>query len=131
MLRATENWLAQVEYDLGTAEQMFAAGRHIYVIFMCHLALEKALKALVTEETGKLPPKIHDLIDLAQRARLLPSQDQREFIARLNDASVVTRYPDDLSQMMLQYPESLAREYLEKTKELVRWIRQDRRLSTS
>ncbi len=131
MLRATENWLAQVDYDLATGEQMLRGGRYIYVIFMCHLAVEKALKALISEETQKFPPRIHDLIDLAQRARLAPSQQQREFIARLSDASVVTRYPDDLSQMMSQYPESLARQYLEETKELVRWIRLDPRLGLS
>jgi len=31
---------------------------------MCHLAIEKALKAIVCEETKKAPPKTHDLIYL-------------------------------------------------------------------
>jgi HEPN domain-containing protein len=55
MLKATANWLARVDYDIATAEQMLHAGRYIYVIFMSHMALEKALKAVVTEETQKLP----------------------------------------------------------------------------
>lgn len=38
MLKATENWLAQVDYDLATAEHMLHAGRYIYVIFMSHMA---------------------------------------------------------------------------------------------
>lgn len=74
MLKATANWLAQVNYDLATAEQMLQAGRYIYVIFMRHMALEKALKALVTEETRKLPPRTHNLIDLAQRAHVVLAQ---------------------------------------------------------
>jgi hypothetical protein len=37
MLKATANWLAQVDYDLATAEQMLHAGRYIYVIFMSHM----------------------------------------------------------------------------------------------
>jgi hypothetical protein len=49
MLQATENWLVQVDYDLATAEHMLHAGRYIYVVFMCHLALEKMLKALEKE----------------------------------------------------------------------------------
>ena len=57
MLKATANWLAQVDYDIATAEHMLHAGRYIYVIFMSHMALEKILKALVTEETQKLPPR--------------------------------------------------------------------------
>ncbi len=128
MLRATENWLAQVDYDLTSAEHMLNSGRHVYVIFLCHLALEKALKALVTEETGKLPPRTHNLIDLARRAKLTPSEKHRDFIGRLNDVSVVTRYPENLSEVVSQYPESVAREYLDKTKEIVAWLRKDPRL---
>jgi hypothetical protein len=77
MLKATANWLAQVDYDLATAEQMLRAGRYIYVIFMSHMALEKALKALVTEETQKLPPRTHNLIDLAQRAQVSCRRNSR------------------------------------------------------
>lgn len=131
MLKATENWLAQVDYDLATAEHMLHAGRYIYVIFMSHLALEKTLKALVTEETRSLPPRTHNLIDLAQRSRPDLSQTQRDFIGKMNNASIATRYPDDLSQMVVQYPETVAREYLEQTKELIAWLRQDPRLQRS
>jgi HEPN domain-containing protein len=130
MLKATANWLAQVDYDLATAEQMLHTGRYIYVIFMSHMALEKALKALVTEETQKLPPRTHNLIDLAQRARLVLSQAQQDFLGKINNTSVVVRYPDDLSTMVSQYPEAIAQDYLERTKELIRWVRQDPRLQT-
>ncbi len=130
MLKATQNWLAQVDYDLVTAEQMLASGRNIYVVFMCHMALEKALKAVVTEETRELPPRTHNLIDLTRRAHLTPSQEQQEFIGRINDASVVTRYPEDLSRIVADYPASIAKQYLEETKELVQWILQDPRLLT-
>ena len=56
---------------------------------------------------------------------------QRDFIGRINSASIVTRHPDDLSQMVIQYPETVAREYLEQTKELIAWLRQDARLQMS
>lgn len=131
MLKATANWLAQVDYDVATAEQMLHTGRYIYVIFMSHMALEKALKALVTEETQKLPPRTHNLIDLAQRARVVLSQEQQDFLGKLNNTSVIVRYPDDLSAMVSQYPEVIARDYLERAKELITWLRQDPRLQTS
>ena len=130
MLKATANWLAQVDYDVATAEHMLHVGRYIYVIFMSHMALEKALKALVTEETQKLPPRTHNLIDLAQRARVVLSQAQQDFLGKLNNTSVVVRYPDDLSALVSQYPEAIAQDYLERTKELILWVRQDPRLQT-
>ena len=127
MLKATANWLAQVDYDIATAEQMLHAGRYIYVIFMSHMALEKALKALVTEETQKLPPRTHNLIDLAQRAHVVLSQEQQDFLGKINNTSVVVRYPDDLSALVSQYPEAIAQDYLERTRELILWVRQDPR----
>ena len=60
---------------------------------MSHLALEKMLKALVTEETQMLPPRTHNLIDLAQHAKLNLSQTQRDFIGKINNS----QYSDALS----------------------------------
>ena len=93
-------------------------------------SLEKALKALVTEETQQLPPRTHNLIDLAQRAHVVLSQEQQDFLGKINNTSVVVRYPDDLSAMVSQYPEAIAQDYLERTKELILWVRQDPRLQT-
>ena len=131
MLQATENWLVQVDYDLATAEHMLHAGRYIYVVFMCHLALEKMLKALVTEETQMLPPRTHNLIDLAQQGKLNLSQAQRDFLGKINNASIATRYPADLAQLVAQYSALVVRDYLEQTQEIITWLRQDPRLQTS
>jgi HEPN domain-containing protein len=128
MLKATENWLAQVDYDLIAAENMLQTGSYIYVIFMCHLTLEKTLKALVTEETKTMPLRTHNLINLTQRAKIILSQEHQDFIGKINDASVVTRYPDGLSKLMSEYDKPIAQEYLKITKEIVLWIRQDPRL---
>lgn len=49
MRKDTSNWIALAEYDLETARHMLATRRFLYVVFMCHLALEKMLKAHVTE----------------------------------------------------------------------------------
>jgi HEPN domain-containing protein len=57
VLKETRNWIESSEYDLKTAEHMMSAGRYLYVVFMCHLAIEKLLKAIVHETTGGLPPK--------------------------------------------------------------------------
>lgn len=56
MRRETENWLKMVDYDIATAGHMQESGRYIYVVFMCHLAIEKMLKAIVSEATGESPP---------------------------------------------------------------------------
>ena len=66
---------------------------------MSHLALEKILKALVTEESSRLPPRTHNLIDLAQRSGLSLAQEQRDFIGKLNNANVVMCYQDEIEKI--------------------------------
>ena len=60
------------EYDIETAKAMLKSGRYLYVGFMCHQVIEKALKAVVARDCaeGELSPKTHDLGKLAARTNL-------------------------------------------------------------
>jgi len=120
----TENWIALTDYDLETARHMLMTGRYLYVIFLCHLALEKLLKAHVAEVTQTLPIKTHDLIYLVKKCELVLSQNHLDFIGKINTASIPTRYPDDLQRSLKDYPESVARDYLNQTTELIQWLKQ-------
>ncbi|WP_407635230.1 HEPN domain-containing protein [Kyrpidia tusciae] len=67
--------------DIPTAYFLKRAGkRKLESAFFAHLTVEKALKSLVAQNTHKVPPKIHNLVGLAKRARLHTTQDQREFL---------------------------------------------------
>lgn len=116
MIKETKNWMDSSDYDYKTAEHMFQTGRYIYVIYMCHIAIEKILKALIHETSGKLPPKTHDLIYLTKLAEVQLSEDLLKFIGKINNASIATRYPEDLSRLISSYPKSVAKEYLGETK---------------
>ena len=56
-----EEWLLQADFDLDTANDLLEKGRIFYAVFMCHLAVEKALKGLFWRKLGSIPPKTHDL----------------------------------------------------------------------
>lgn len=128
MLKETKNWIESSDYDAQTATHMLQTGRYIYVIFMCHLAIEKLLKAIVHEDTGKLPHKTHDLIYLLQITKINLPEHLLEFVGKINNASIVTRYPEDLSKIISAYPERVAKEYLNCTYEVITWLKQDARL---
>ena len=70
MRKDTSNWIALAEYDLEIARRMLATRRFLYVVFMCHLTLEKMLKAHFTESTQSIPVKTHDLIYLIKKSQL-------------------------------------------------------------
>jgi len=111
------------DYDRETAHAMFRSRRYVYCIFMCHLAIEKALKGLYWELTGKFPPKTHSLLFFVKELHLRLPQDLLDFIGKLNDASVITRYPEDLQRVVKAYPRRVAQEYLRATDEVLQWLK--------
>src|SRR4030065_285455 len=123
MRKDTANWIAMADYDLDTARHMLATGRYLYVVFLCHLALEKMLKAYVTELTQTMPQKSHDLIFLVKKCDLELPELYLDFIGKINTASIPTRYPDDLQRTIQDYSEPVAQEYLRQAEEIVRWLK--------
>jgi HEPN domain-containing protein len=65
MKQTTLNWLRGAEYDIQTAESLLKTRRYIYVVFMCHLAVEKTLKAIIAETVTIAPPRTHQLVPFA------------------------------------------------------------------
>mgnify|MGYP000672160389 FL=1 len=119
------------DYDIGTAEHMLNTGRYLYVIFMCHLALEKMLKAHVTEVTKEIPRKTHDLLYLVEKVKLELPKEYLDFVGKINTTSVPTRYPEDLQKMLKEFPKNVAEDYLRKTKEVIAWLKSHPNLHTS
>ncbi len=130
MTKATKNWIATANYDKKTAEAMLKSERYIYVIFMCHLAIEKMIKAVISTEIKGLPPKSHGLLYLSQKASIRFPDDIQEFIDRIDNVSIVTRYPEDLRKLTREFNLDKAKEVLKMTRRTLRWLKQDKRLKT-
>jgi HEPN domain-containing protein len=110
MSKDHKEWILQAEYDMETADIMFNAGRYFYAVFMCHLAIEKALKGIFLLKTGEIPPKTHNLIFLLSKTTIKPNEDIGIFITELNEANITTRYPDDLRNMQKEYSKEIVEE---------------------
>lgn len=124
MSKNPQEWLNQADYDMETAEYIFSGKRYIYAVFMIHLAIEKALKGVFHKKRGEFPPKTHNLIYLAGECYLKPPKDIGLFLAKLNEASIVTRYPEDLSRIRGLYTETVTRDFIVKAKESLLWIKE-------
>ena len=128
MNKETKNWLKMAGYDITTAKQMLKTGRYVYVIFMCHLSIEKVLKAIICEETERVPPKTHDLIYLLKICNITLDDELLDFIGMINNTAVATRYPEDLSKLVSSYSKQVATKYLDKTVEVIKCLNRDTRL---
>jgi HEPN domain-containing protein len=121
--KAKNNWLDSAQYDYDTAANMLEARRYIYAVFMCHLCLEKALKAACQDRTGEMPPRTHDLESLMELAGLMPDEDMDGFISELSNISVITRYPTDFNRTLREFSRQRAEDIFKGTTEVFDWIK--------
>ena len=122
MSASSSRWAEQARYDLDTARAMLDSGRHLYVLFCSQQAVEKMLKALVAKRQEELPPRIHQLVRLAEVASLEMSDEQAGFLRELSAYYIQTRYPEEISDVASQVKEDEARRVLNRTEEMVRWL---------
>lgn len=131
MKKHVSNWIKSSNYDLKTAEYMFKTQRYIYVLFMCHLSVEKLLKGLYEVVLEKVAPKTHNLIYLSKAVVLKLPEKHLETLESLNDLSIVTRYPEDIDALVKAFKKERVEGYLKRTKELIKWLKKDKRLKIS
>jgi HEPN domain-containing protein len=81
------------------------------------------LKAHIAEVTKSSPVRTHDLLYCLKLSGTSPPQDHVDFLGRINNASVPTRYPADVRRAVSEYPEAVAQQYLGKTIEVIEWLK--------
>jgi HEPN domain-containing protein len=92
-------WVELSDYDFKTAEAMQKSGRYLYVLFCCQQAVEKRLKALITDATDSFPPRWHDLIRLADFAKIALDAKQKLLLGKLTNYYIETRYPEEMKEL--------------------------------
>lgn len=119
-------WLDLADYDYATAGDLLRAKRWIYVAFMCHQSIEKAIKAYHTLKLPEeAPPYIHNLTRLAQKSGLydLMDEEQRMFLDAMTPMNIEARYPEYKSLLASSLNEAVCEEMLENTNTLLSWIK--------
>lgn len=96
--------------------------KYLHSIFICHLAVEKALKAVYANINDQVPPKTHNLIYLLEITKLELSSEKYECLVSLNDAGIPTRYPEDRDQMLKEFTDENVGSTIKTSKEVILWI---------
>jgi len=90
-------WIDLSESDLAAAKLLVSNNFLLQAVFYCQQALEKSLKAVIARDLpdGELPPKIHNLLKLAEEASLTDkmSNKQEALLELVNPLSIDARYP--------------------------------------
>lgn len=118
-------WIELAEYDIETAQAMFDTKRWLYVGFMCHQVLEKAMKAYWCATKPEDPPYSHNLMSLYQSTNLvkLMSEEQVSLISQMMPMNIEARYPSYKDRLFQTLTPDFCKQMLNQTKDLVTWIK--------
>ncbi|MFN3974325.1 MAG: HEPN domain-containing protein [Dehalococcoidia bacterium] len=115
-------WFDQVPQDLSTARLLLRNRRYGFALFTLHLALEKFLKGCIVESTGRVPPRTHDLVRLAEVASIVLPVEHGQALERLTRLALEARYPTNL----LRLTRTLALEAFARGESALQWLQQQR-----
>lgn len=119
-------WFESAEYDLQTARAMLDTRRLLYVGFMCHQAVEKALKGIfVLRKPEEDLPYIHKLMRLANLSGISEemSEGQLSLLDLLSPLNIEARYPLHKSKLMASLTVERCEKMIQETEALYQWIR--------
>lgn len=115
------NWWKQAKRDLVSARHALEAGDYYLVVFLCHQAVEKGLKAHIMKNERLSEFGMHSLIFLGKRACL--PEKFHTFLRQLTPQYTLTRYPDAGSEPPYElYDKAQAEDFLRKAREVIAWI---------
>ena len=117
-----EYWRYHADYDLKTAEALFESGRYPYCLFMCHLATEKILKALVVKATGQHAPYTHDLVRLAKLTEIILTKKQSDYLSTINEFNIEARYPEWQRVFYKKATKKYTEKHLKISKDIYLWL---------
>ncbi len=116
-------WLDLAKYDMKTAESLLQSKRYPYALFLCHLAIEKILKARITFIIADHAPYTHNLIHLADKAQLTFSDEHKKLLTDLTEFNLEARYPDWKRDFYKRATASYTKRYVDSTQSLFVWLK--------
>jgi HEPN domain-containing protein len=128
MNETVKYWFDLSDYDMDTARGMLKIGKYLYVGFMCHQTIEKALKGIIAcgLSDGEVPPKIHNLVSLAQRVNLydIMTEAQKNTVSHLNPMNIEARYPEYKERIAEGLNADICGKLIVETEGLLCWIKE-------
>jgi HEPN domain-containing protein len=116
-------WVDSAKHDMTVAEHLFEKGDYSWCLFVGHLVLEKMLKAIYIRDSQRIPPRIHDLVRLAESTKLILDKEQKEFLFEVNTFNIEARYPDEKSKFYELCTNEFTTENFTKVKDMYQWLK--------
>ncbi len=117
-------WLDHVHEDISAAECLFQGGHWLYVAFLCHQAIEKALKAYYSATHDDDPRYTHSHAKLLEDCGLVDeiSPEHLRFLNLMVPMYIKARYPEQKVAAARTLNKEACEHIIKTTKQLTQWI---------
>ena len=123
MREEVKDWLEQALADFDKANVLFDAHKFDGVVVFAQQAAEKALKALYIFSAGRIPPKIHDLVELC--AKVEAPLKIVHGAESLSGTYFFSRYPGAAPLIPVKfYTLDRSKKHLEEAEVILRWVQE-------
>ncbi|SHK43335.1 HEPN domain-containing protein [Desulforamulus aeronauticus] len=121
----TKNWLTTAEEDFEVAGQLLNSKKYLYSLFFCQQALEKILKAIYHEKFNTTPPRKHNLLPLAEDAKIFNelSDSVQELFDILSEFYLESRYSEDREALAQSCNKAFVESKYEQTELIFKWLK--------
>ena len=120
--RVKDYWIDEARDALKVADHLFEKQDFSYALFFGHLALEKLLKALFVAKNKEQAPYIHNLLRLAESAKIPLTDRNKEHLLRITSFNLEARYPDEKRSFRNECTEEFTISELKNIKEVFVWL---------
>ena len=124
MDRDVKDWWRQTEADIDSARFALHGEKYYVTVIFAQQAAEKALKTIFLRRNNKLPPKIHDLVELC--ALISAPSDIVQRARELSSTYFSSRYPGAAPKIPVDYyNQKKAAFFLQCAEVVVVWARKN------
>lgn len=119
-------WFESAENDLDTMRLLYKNKKNTWSLFIGHLVVEKLLKGLIIRNNSDVlvVPKIHNLIFLSQKAKLVVPNKIKEKIQVINTFNISARYDDYKKTFEEKCTDSYTKNQINNIEEVVKWLKE-------
>ena len=120
-----------ISYWINSSDRDFKAMRHLFMkkdytrsLFIGHLVIEKLLKAYYIKNIDNQPPLIHNLLRLAEKSKILLTEEQKDFLDTVSTFNKRARYDDYNLEFYKICTKKFSKSWIEKITGFRKWIKE-------
>ena len=117
-------WIANSDNDYRAMSHLFEKGDYVWALFIGHLVIEKLIKAWYVYRVDQMPPFIHDLVRLAEKAKLPISESQKDILDTISTFNIKSRYDDYRMSFYQKCSNAFATQWVAEIEEFRQWIKE-------